>query len=496
MQADEYVVHPTRIARVEHGLTQEELAQAIGLGVSTIRRAEQWFPLNIKTQRILCDFFKKTPNELGLLGRGWTQGDGKAITPQQTAPRPSQHLPVVNAPLSSVHKAAPPSQYTPLQAIDLLAAQPNIVTGEHAGAWLALGTSHLAQLFDEGWSLENILNSLRAVMQGAQDMPAITRHKLLQLSGAALVSGIGLPTSEHVSEEERVRITDALGKSIAEGWNLFHVASPTQVFAISRSQLTFLQQVHTDVYPSILPMLYSGAYRLTGAALHFQGKYEQAYQAHEKAYAAALDNADMWNMGQSRSWQACGWSAQGYYAEALRVTDAALRLIASQNDVESIRLRARLLAFGAENAALLGDEREAETRLDTSKQLLEYLAIPNEEFDSTSWLQQAGICALYLQQNNIAAERLQQALDELPARWSLRYLSTALPLAKAYTRMRELDQALHVVQNTIPVIQSIQAGTFTEKFQSFLQDDLLRSFPGNKLCRCAVIDAQKQITIN
>ena len=61
MQADVYVVHPLRVARVERGLTQEELAQEIGLGVSTIRRAEQWFPLNIKTQRILSDFFKKTP---------------------------------------------------------------------------------------------------------------------------------------------------------------------------------------------------------------------------------------------------------------------------------------------------------------------------------------------------------------------------------------------------------------------------------------------------
>lgn len=242
-------------------------------------------------------------------------------------------------------------------------------------------------------------------------------------------------------------------------------------------------------------MLYSGVYRLIGAALHFQGKYEQAHTAHEKAYAAALDNADMWNMGQSRSWQAYGWSAQGNHAEALRVADAALRLIDSQYDTESIRLRARLLAFGAENAALLGDERGAETRLDASKQLLEYLPMQHEEFDRTSWLQQAGICALYLKQNDLAAEQLQQALDELPARWTLRYLSTALPLAKAYTRMRERDQALHVVQNAVPVIQSVQAGTFTEEFQSFLHDDLLTSFPGDKRCQRAIIDVQKQLAI-
>ena len=133
MQADEYVVHPLRIARVELGLTQEEMAQEIGLGVSTIRRAEQWFPLNIKTQRILSDYFKKTPKELCLLGRGWTQGDGKAITPQQTAPRPAQRLPAVNAPVPPSRIAAPSPQYAPVQAIDLLVAQPNIVTDRARG---------------------------------------------------------------------------------------------------------------------------------------------------------------------------------------------------------------------------------------------------------------------------------------------------------------------------------------------------------------------------
>lgn len=494
MQADENVVHPVRIARVERGLTQEELAQEMGLGVSTIRRAEQWFPLNLKTRRIICDFFKKTPQELGLLGRNWTQDDGKTFTP--AVPHSSQKLPALNAPLPLLQKAPHPPQYTPVQAIDLLAAQPNIITDEHADAWLALGTGHLAQLFNEGWSLESILNTLHVVMQTAQDMPAITRRKLLQLSGAAIVSSIGLPTNEHVSEEERVRVTEALGKSIARSWAIFHVTSPAQVFAISRSQLTFLQQVHTDVYPNILPILYSGVYRLVGATLHFQGKYEEAFKAHEKAYAAALDNADMWNMGQSRSWQAYRWSVQGNYPEALHVTDAALRLTASQNDIESIRLRARLLAFGAENAALLGDEREVEIRLDTAKQLLEYLPMPNEEFDRTAWLQQAGICALYLQQNRIAAERLQQALDELPARWTLRYLSTALPLVKAYTHMRELDRALHIVQNTIPMIQSVRAEILTREFQNFLHDDLLKSFPGDKRCQRTIIDAQKQLAIN
>src|SRR5712692_2592586 len=157
MQENDYLVHPLRVARVERGLTQEDLAQETGLGLSTIRRAEQWFPLNIKTQRILSNYFKKTAKELSLLGRGWTQGSAQPIPASQPSPNLSQCLPVVEAPMPLLHKTAPPAQYTPTQAIDLLGAQPNIVTEQHAGAWLALGTSHLAQLFEEGWSLESIL---------------------------------------------------------------------------------------------------------------------------------------------------------------------------------------------------------------------------------------------------------------------------------------------------------------------------------------------------
>ncbi len=124
MQADEYVVHPLRVARVERGLTQEELAQEIGLGVSTIRRAEKWFPLNIKTQRILSNYFEKTPKELGLLGRCWTQGDGQVTSPVSNVFNPSTHMQVVDAPAPLLHKAALSPQFTPIQAIDLLAAQP------------------------------------------------------------------------------------------------------------------------------------------------------------------------------------------------------------------------------------------------------------------------------------------------------------------------------------------------------------------------------------
>jgi len=66
---------------------------------------------------------------------------------------------------------------------------------------------------------------------------------------------------------------------------------------------------------------------LVGATYHFQGRYQEALRAHEKAYMTALEGADGWNMAQCRSWQAYGWKALGRYTDALQATDAALRLI-------------------------------------------------------------------------------------------------------------------------------------------------------------------------
>ena len=278
MQEYEYNAHPLRIARVERGLTQEDLAQETGLGVSTIRRAEQWFPLNIKSQRMLTDYFKKTLKELGLIGRGWTQGSAQLISSSPTTPNPSQRLPAVAVSTPLLHKEAPPARYTPTQALNLLGAQPNIVTDQHAGAWLALGTSHLAQLFEEGWSLENILESLRVILQGVQGLPPINRRKLLQLSSTALISGITLPTNEHVSEDDKVRLNQSLGKSIGDAWKLFHTEGNAQVHAIGQTLLSLLQHAQTMLYPGLRPQFYSAVYNLIGITLHFQERNQEALQ--------------------------------------------------------------------------------------------------------------------------------------------------------------------------------------------------------------------------
>jgi len=387
--------------------------------------------------------------------------------------------------------------FTSTRAIDaLLNNQQAEVSEALATHLLSLSGRQLATLTHLGWTQQDIMKALQIVLQGETAMANINRRQVLQLGASILLlGGIDIPMREHPSIEERTQLTRTLGEGIAAGWTLFHTASPAQVLAISRSQLALLQQVHSDVYPTVLPMLYSAVYRLSGAALHFQGRYNDAHKAHEKAYIAALDDADVWNMAQSRSWQAYGLRALNNYDDALRVTDAAARLVSQQTDTESIRLQARLLAFGAENAALLGDMRGSESRLHASERLLEHLPAPHEEFDHASWLQQAGVCALHFQQNDIAASRLEQALSQLPVQWALRYISTAVPLAMAYTRMRELDEALRIVEKTVLIVRSVQAPALTQEFQSFLEMELPKTFPENERCRMITLEAKQQLAL-
>jgi tetratricopeptide (TPR) repeat protein len=234
---------------------------------------------------------------------------------------------------------------------------------------------------------------------------------------------------------------------------------------------------------------------LIGAALHFQNRYEEAYRAQEKAYISALEGADAWNMAQSRSWQAYGLSACRNYPEALQVIDAALRLVSDQNDIESVRLRARLLAFSAEIAALLNDEEEVQRRLSASEALLEHLPGYHEEFDRVSWLQQAGTCALSLRQYEVAVTRLRQALDALPAQWTLRSVSTVIPLASALTRLHELDEALVIARKTLPIVKSLQSPALTQGFTHYLHTELLNSFPNDRRCQAFVVEAQQQLAL-
>jgi transcriptional regulator with XRE-family HTH domain len=63
-------VHPLRALRQHLNLTIEGLAEKTGLSPRTIRRAEKGHPISAYSRRRLCQWLKRSPEELGLAGSG------------------------------------------------------------------------------------------------------------------------------------------------------------------------------------------------------------------------------------------------------------------------------------------------------------------------------------------------------------------------------------------------------------------------------------------
>jgi len=166
------------------------------------------------------------------------------------------------------------------QAMRLLERAEAEIVEAQAGAWLTLGIDSLAHLFDEGWSVEDIVTALQIVLQEVQGMAKFNRRHLIQLGAAAVMSGVVIPTGSHVSAEDRTKLHQAFGESIAAGWRLFVTASIPQTLAVGQMQLHLLHQSHNELYPSVRPLFYSPVYRLIGAAYFFQSRYAQSLQTH------------------------------------------------------------------------------------------------------------------------------------------------------------------------------------------------------------------------
>ncbi len=475
-------MHPLKAARIKRNLSQEQLAEDADLSASTIKRAERGARIGAYARQRLCAFFGRTAEELDLVSAKSAPG-GVEASPHSTLPLTHG---TTEEQVVLIH-----NDHATRSARELSLS--TALRRPVAGACFVLSALYLTEMVEDGSSLDPLLESLRVVLRGVQAMPIISRRQILQLGALALVPSIPIPVANRLTEEERIQLHQALGESIAAGWKLFHSAENAHVLAVGQAQYYLLQYVSAELYPSVRPMLYSGVHRLIGAALHFQGRYEEAYRAHEQAYITALEGGDSWNMAQSRSWQAYGLQALGRNSDALVIADGALRLISQQDDLENIRLRARLLAFSANNAALMGSEEEAQRRLSASEDLLERLPGPHEEFDRTAWLQEAGTCAMHLGQYQVAASRLQQALDEFPAHWALRSIETAVPLASTLIRMNNLDGALAIAQKTLPIVRTAQSHALTQKFIRCLHTELLTRFSRDDRCRAFIAQAEQQL---
>src|SRR6266849_6347125 len=249
-----------------YDLCASEEQRESGMSADTVGRWELGVSKpSLFYQQKLCALFGQSAEELGLI---------EPLLP------PEEHLPGV----ASRGQQVAPVPFSPTsQPLALLDEAPGSSSEQALGAWLAAGAADLSALCAEGWSLEEVLSSLQVVLKGVQAMPNVSRRRLLQLGAAAVVSSVPMPEGKHLSAEERIRLHSALSECIQAGWKLFVTASMPQVLVVGQAQLHLVQQSHNDLYSSVRPLFYSGIYSLTGAALYFQGQYEESLRAHNSA---------------------------------------------------------------------------------------------------------------------------------------------------------------------------------------------------------------------
>jgi tetratricopeptide (TPR) repeat protein len=429
-------------------------------------------------QTKLCLLYNTTTDQLGFL----------ETTDTREPPHVNEHRSALEIP------SFIPSPSNSTKAIDALLNQEKDEASIALAAHLLSSSSkQLATLTMFGWTQQDIMNALQIVLQGETAMTNLNRRQVFQLgAGMLLLSGIDFPTEEHPSAQQRTELAQGLSESIVAGWTLLPLAGTAQVLAVSQSQLTLIQQAHSVLYPAVLPFLYSGAYRLKGAALYFQGKYKESYHAHDRGYLAAIESHDAWNIAESLIWKAYVYQEQGQYANAIEAIHEALRILDNQSDEAALRLKAHLLACWAENATRLREKRIAEEKLEASKGLLDHLT-PNQEFDRTKWHQQAGNCAMVNKDYEAAAEHFQSALDSLPQHWTLRHAITLVPLASAYARLGERDKSLESADKAIPALTMMNATLMHGQFAEYMQHDLIEGFPRDGKVQSFIVDARRRL---
>jgi transcriptional regulator with XRE-family HTH domain/tetratricopeptide (TPR) repeat protein len=400
----------------------------------------------------------------------------------ESPPQPG-HAPVVVP--SSVQQVLP-ALFTPHQAIDLLCEAPDKPVEQQLGAWLALGAAHLAPLFASGWSLEDMLTSLKLVLPGVQAMSKFSRRTLFKLGAAAVVSNIPIPEGKHISAEDRAKLHSALGESIAASWKLFHTAGNAQVLAVSQAQLYLVQQAHSMLSSRERSMFYSSVYNLMGKAMHFQGHNQQALDAHINAHVAAMATGDPWFVTQSLICQADSYQALGQHIQAMEAIEEALHIVGNPTDEVQIRSKAQLLASWADNAITLKTWTLAEEKLAASATLLDQIH-SNEQFDQASWLQLQGKYAFEKGDYGQATEHLEAALRKISPHWIVRQVLILLPLVAAYTWQGDRDACLVTATRAFSAIQTLSAPTVNKLYTTSLQG-LREAFPNDTQIRTFVAD--------
>jgi tetratricopeptide (TPR) repeat protein len=427
-------------------------------------------------QKKLSLLYGKSLLELGFINRG----EARNAIRDESVPT-SDRLPVL---------ASNPTSLTPRQAIDHVCETPHSMIEPQPGAWLALGASDLATLFDEGWSLEEVLAALHLVLQGMQAMPKFSRRtfgrRVRELIIAAVISDVPLPEEKHISAEELDQLQQVLGESIVAGWKLFHTAGNAQVLAVGQAQLFLIQQSHPMLPSRIRSRYYTSVYNLIGKASHFQGRYQDALEAHLNAHVASMSIGDPWDVVQSLICQADSYQALGQHPKAMEAIEEALRLVGNPEDEGRLRSKAQLLASWTENALAVEEWDTAKEKLEDTADLLDHIT-PNEQFDRASWFQLAGKYAFSVGDYRQAVVHLETALGEIPPTWLVRQVLVLLPLLAAHTWERDREASLATAEKTFSTVRLLNAPTVNKPYAMALRG-LLEAFPHDAGIRTFVTD--------
>jgi tetratricopeptide (TPR) repeat protein/DNA-binding XRE family transcriptional regulator len=506
-----------------HGWSQARVAEKLG---TTVKRVSMWECGDSVPDRYyqekFCDLFGKNAEELGLIERQEVPDSPRTGFAPFT---PSMHLPddttdgKRDAPLlvdvggytgtSSPEDILVSKRGEPLavvqgvpvillhahQAIDLLRDTSAATPEQKLGVLLALAANEFAPFFEEGWSVEELLETLRTLLPGAQAMSKFSRRtfgrKLLKLGTAAILSGIPIPEGRHVSVEELTKLHSALSACIQAGWKLFHTAGNAQVLAVGHAQLYLIQQNHALLSSRERSMFYSSVYNLMGKAMHLQGHYQQALDAHVNAHVAAMATGDPWYVSQSLICQADSYQALGQHTRAIEAIEEALRIVGSPTNELYMRSKAQLLASWADNAITLKEWNIAEEKLEASALLLDQIH-PNEQFDHASWLQLKGKYAFEIGDYSKATEHLEAALRKISPNWIVRQVLILLPMVAAYTWQGDRDACLATANTAFSAIKTLNAPTVNNLYATSLQG-LLEEFPNDTQVQTFVADKLPQL---
>jgi tetratricopeptide (TPR) repeat protein/transcriptional regulator with XRE-family HTH domain len=461
------VLHPLRTVRRQQNLTIEQLAQNARVGASTIWRAEHGYPINAETRRRLCAYFDMTSRELGLVG------------PEEISPQTDS----VTFSIPDASTISSPPAITPAGAVS--PARTATSRKQQVGEWLVRVTGEMAALFDVDWSL---VDSLQVILQCMQRLPPSTRQLMLETPAGAKVDEVAAVVGERLSLVDRDLLHDTLKESVANIWHLFHTSPPAHVLVAAQAQLYVVHNLYAAIPKELRHCLNAALYNLIGGTLFSQGHYAAAQRAHQQAYLAATEVADVWNMAQSLSWQSIISTKHRNYAEATGYLEKALGLVEHEQEEQYLRLRAHLLADWAYNAALHHEQRLSREKLDVSSLLLEGLG-PSEEFDRARWFQIAGNCFLLQGDYGAAIARFEESLAHLPPTWLARRVLTLMPLAEAHALHHEREASIAIAEQATALLRTLDSSMLNECLSAY-QQILQQVFPKDPRVRAFIGTAQ------